>query len=152
MVNSNIQALNVVVDDEDDSLVNHDFIVTDENMNPVILGGNRTAILNSIEKETAKYEKLNHVDIQNVKFFYDKGNKTTFSQIAIKPGNYGYTEGTTYGMAININPFLNSSMPQITDADYIYKFVFNKGNWYEILAVQHTPGEQEILSDIVTKY
>lgn len=145
-VNWDVQALNVVVDDEDDSLLNHDFMVTDENINPVLLGNDRIKILGLIENETTNYETLNHIDIQNVKFFYDKGNKTIFTEIAIKAGNYSYTDGTTYGMAININPFLNPSSPQITDADYVYKFIFNNGTWSEILGVQHTPGEQKMLS------
>lgn len=144
-VNWNVQALNVEVEDEDDSIVKNDFIVSDENMNPEVLGKDRMVILKAIEDETKMYQTLHYADIQNVKFFYDKGNKTIFTQIAIKPGNYHYTNGTTYGMAININPFQNA-IPQITDADYIYKFLFDKGRWSEILAVQHTPGQQKILS------
>ena len=46
-------------------------------------------------------------------------------------------------MAININRFPNPFEPRITDADYVYRYVYSKGTLYKVLSIRHSGGEQK---------
>ena len=138
------QALNVNVQDQDESLVADDFAYYDLNMHPI--GGFDNKI--AIRQETGNFSTIKHLDIQNIKFFYHNGNIT--AEILIKEGgNYNFTNGTTYGMAININNFRHS-VPEIADADYIYRYILNNKDWYRVLAIAHTSGQEENITSSPT--
>jgi hypothetical protein len=141
--NQEVKASRVIVQDEDEHGQNNDFIFTDENMKQKRLE-NLTAVTGNISNVTGNYRNISYIDIKNVKFLYDNSNGTIIADIVINKEPYDdFAEGTTYGMAININPFQNSSNPEIADADYLYRFIFNNGSWNKVLGIQHTHGEEQ---------
>jgi len=141
--NQQINASGVIVQDEDEHIHDNDFIFTDENIKQKRLE-NRTAVTDNIKNLTDNYRNISYIDIKNVKFLYDNSNGTIIADIAINKEPYDdFAEGTAYGMAININPFQNSSNPEIADADYLYRFIYNNGSWNKVLAILHTNGGEQ---------
>jgi len=138
----NVEALRLIVQDEDETIRNHDFLMTDEDMNVLRNQSDLFSVLNETTNPTKNFTDINYIDLKNVKFFY-ADNGTIIADVVINNAtNYRFNEGTAYGMAININPFPNATKPELTDADYIYKYVYNKGAWYNVLAIRHAGGEE----------
>lgn len=143
MNSRNVEALPLIVQDEDESLINHDFLLADEDMNLLSNQSTRLIALKEVASATNNFKGINYADLKSIKFFY-ADNGTIIADIVInKDTNYRFVEGTVYGMAINMNPFPNASNPVLTDADYIYKYVYNTGIWYEVLAIRHAGGEEK---------
>jgi hypothetical protein len=141
--NWKVEALRVMVQDQDENQQDYDFLFADRNLKQIQLENRFNAIQN-VRNVTDNYKDINYLDIKNVKFLYDNTNGSIIAEIVFnKERNSKFAEGTTYGMAININPFQNSSKPEITDADYIYKFIFINGSWNKVLGIQHSHGEEE---------
>ena len=143
----NVEALRLVVHDEDEDKQEGDFLFTDENMKVL----NQTSHFNDreqIKNATKNYTQINYIDLKNVKFFYD-GNGTILADVIINNDtNYAFSDETTYGIAININSFPNPARPAIIDADYIYRSVYNKNSntWFKVLGIQHSQGEEKPFS------
>lgn len=140
-----VQALRPFVDDEDEAQ-DFDFAITAINSSNL---GNASAVKHLILEKTKNYENEGYADIKNVKLFYYNSNGTIAAEIVTgKSGNYNFSDRTTYGVAINLNPFLNPVNPGMQEADYIYRFIFNNktGNWSRYLAIEHNQGEEKILS------
>lgn len=142
----NVHALHVVVHDEDEQQLVHDFLITDEHMRVLANQGNISNVYDLLGKTAAGYKGINYIDIKNVKFFYSENGTIIAELLTNDDTNYNFTDGTTYGMAININSFPNPARPLITDADYIYKFVYNNGTWDQVLTIQHMEGDEKPLS------
>lgn len=142
--NEKTDALPLIVHDETESIRNRDFLLSDVDMNVLPNQDNLFRTRNEIANLTDNLKAINYNDIKSVKFFYGD-NGTIIADVLINNNNseYGFTDGTTYGMAININPFPNATEPRITDADYIYKYVYSKGTWYKALSIRHSGGEQK---------
>lgn len=138
----NVEALRLIVQDEDESLINHDFFLSDEDMNVLSNQSTRLEALKQISDAT-KFKGINYADLKSIKFFYADNGTIVADIVLNKDANYSFVEGTAYGMAINMNPFPNASSPIITDADYIYKYVYNNGTWYKVLAIKHAGGEEK---------
>ena len=139
--NWKVEALRVMVQDQDENQQDYDFLFADRNLKQIQLE-NRFNATQNVTKVTDNYKDINYLDIKNVKFLYANGS--IIAEIVFnKERNSKFAEGTTYGMAININPFQNPSKPEITDADYIYKFIFINGSWNKVLGIQHSHGEEE---------
>ena len=146
MNSKNVEALRLIVHDEDESQFNQDFLLADEDMNPLADQTARIVTLNEVKKTTNNFKELNYADLKSIKFFY-ADNGTIIADIVLnKDTNYRFAEGTAYGMAININAFPNASNPVLSDADYIYKYVYNKGTWNKVLAIRHSGGEEKSFS------
>ena len=140
------EALRLIVRDEDESVRNSDFLMTDADMNVLENQSDLRKVLKEATNQAGNNSDINYMDLKNVKFFY-ADNGTIVADIVFNNNtNYKFNEGTTYGMAININAFPNATKPELTDADYIYKYVYNKGAWYNILGIEHSGGEERYFS------
>jgi hypothetical protein len=105
---------------------------------------NYTEVILPLKNNTNNFRNFSYLDLHGVKFSFLNGIINAFIAINNKASiPFPFENGDTYGMALNIGDFSNTTLPQMNEADYIYELQFKNKTWHALFATQFANGEQK---------
>jgi len=90
---------------------------------------NYTKVILPLKNNTDNFRNFSYLDVHGIKFSFLNGIIKAVIAINNKASiPFHFEDGDTYGMALNIGDFSNTTLPQMNEADYIYELQFKNNS------------------------